>query len=109
MIFSITASSFALLAASALFAANFAFTSALYSSNVSNLETSCAKTSSNSGSSFTLISFTLHLNVAAHPASSGAWYSSGNVTFTSTSSPIFAPTYCSSNPGINALDPIVNG
>ena len=42
----------------------------LYSASVSNSETSAANSSSNSGSSFTLISFTLHLNTAGHPASS---------------------------------------
>ena len=74
------------------FLSRFFFTSALYSARVSNSEASCAKSSSSSGSSFALLSLTSHWNTAALPASSFAWYSSGNVTFTSTSSPALAPT-----------------
>ena len=68
MIASITASSFASLAAFSFLSAIFAFTDSLYSATVSNSETSEAKSSSTSGNSFTLISFTVHLNTAGFPA-----------------------------------------
>ncbi len=44
-------------------------------------------------------------NVAALPASSVAWYSSGNVTSTIFLSPAFTPTSCSSKPGMNWPEP----
>jgi len=46
------------------------------------------------------------LNTAGLPASSAAWYSSGNVTSTSLDSPAFTPTNCSSKPGMK--DPVPN-
>ena len=111
--FSITlstaASSFARFASFAFLSSRFVFTCSLYSASVSNSETSFAKSSSSSGSSFASIFLTAHLKIASLPASSFAWYSSGNVTFTSTSSPTLAPTSCSSNPGINVLEPSVRG
>jgi len=75
--------------------------SALYSAIVSNSETSLAKSSSAAGSSFTLISFTVVLNNAGLPANSAAWYCSGKVTLTSTSTPTSAPINASSKPSIN--------
>ena len=44
-----------------------------YSATVSNSDTSCANSSSSSGTSFALISCTFTLNTAALPARSGAW------------------------------------
>ena len=78
------------------------------SSNVSNSLTSFANSSSNSGNSFFLISWTFTLNVASFPAKSFEKYSSGNLTFISLSSSIFIPIIWSSNPGINVLLPISN-
>ena len=72
----------------------------LYSSTEFASESnSFAISSSNSGTS-------LNLNVASLPANSSAWYSSGKVTTTSFSSPVFKPSNCSSNPGINDPEPI---
>ena len=50
-----------------------ALMSALYSSNVSNSDTSAANSSSIWGSSFALISCTVHLNTASFPFRSSAW------------------------------------
>ena len=79
--------------------------SALYSSNVSNSETSFANSSSNSGSCFSLIEFILTLKRADFPFNSSEWYSSGKITLTSTLSPIFLPINCSSKPGIKVCEP----
>ena len=70
------------------------------SSRVSYSLTSMAKSSSRAGSSLYLTSCSLTLKVASLPASSLAWYSSGNLTLTSNSSPALWPTICSSKPGI---------
>ena len=106
---SITLLSFSAAAASFFLATRPFLMSALYSANVSNSETSWANSSSTFGYSLTLISLIVTLNIAGFPASSFAWYSSGNVTLTSTSSPTFLPTSWSSNVSINECDPIVNG
>ena len=86
-----------------------AMTSALYSSIVSKSETSLANSSFSSGSSFTLISLTVTLKVAGLPLSSSAWYSSGKVTLTSHSSPMFLPISCSSKVSMKEWDPMVSG
>ena len=113
---SIVVFSVALLIASSFstFSASCAFCSdkrlrkfSLYSSTeLASESNSFAISSVNSGTSLYLISFTLVLNVASLPANSSAWYSSGNVTTTSFSSPVLTPTNWSSNPGINEPEPI---
>ena len=66
---------------------------------------SLANSSLSSGISFPLTSFTFTSNTAGFPASSAAWYSSGNVISIDFSSPTFIPTICSSKPGMNEPDP----
>ena len=66
------ASSFARRASSAFFSVRFFLTSSLYSASVSNSDTSLAKSSSSSGSSFASIFLTSHWNTASLPASSFA-------------------------------------
>ena len=79
----------------------------LRSSTVSQSAASCANSSSTSGSSLTLISWSLILKTASLSASSGV-YSDGNLTFTSNSSPLLWPIICSSKPGMNEPEPIVS-
>ena len=104
--FSTTSFSFSLFASSFLRSVKFFLTLALYSLSVSNSETSLANSSSSFGSSFFLISFTVTLKSAGLPFKEASWYSSGKVTFTSTSSPAFLPTNWSSNVSINEWLPI---
>ena len=104
--FSTTSFSFSLFASSFLRSVKFFLTLALYSLSVSNSETSLANSSSSFGSSFFLISFTVTLKRAGLPFKEASWYSSGKVTFTSTSSPAFLPTNWSSNVSINEWLPI---
>ena len=66
-----------------------------------NSLTSSAKSSSNSGSSFSLISLTVIVKVASFPATSLSPYSSGNFRFKVLVSPEFMPTIPSTKPGIN--------
>ena len=98
MIFWIASSSFVRFASSSFWTSKCFFKSSLYSSKVLNSDTSCANSSFNSGSSFAFTSWILTLNNAGFPAKSAAWYFSGNVTFTSTSSPAFFPTNWSWEP-----------
>ncbi len=51
------------------------------------------------------ISLIVHLKTASLPASSGAPYSAGKVTFTSTVLPTSAPINWSSKPGMNEPEP----
>ena len=69
---STTAFSFSVLACSSFFLVRLSLISFLYSSRVSNSETSFAKSSSSAGSSFASILWMVHLNTAAFPASSSA-------------------------------------
>ena len=107
--FWIASSSLVFLASVSFFSVRFFLISSLYSANVSTPAASCANSSSSSGSSLALISLILTLNVAGFPARSAAWYFSGNVTLTSTSSPAFFPTNWSSNVSMNVCEPISNG
>ena len=104
--FSITLFLNSFLAASLDSSSALAVTSALNSANVLNSVVSAANSSFNSGNSLTFTSFTLTLKTTGFPAKFSAWYSSGKVTLTSTSSPAFLPTNCSSNPGMKDPEPI---
>ena len=106
---STTLFSFSVVACFCFVSASLARISALYSSRVENSDTSSANSSSSSGSSLALISLTVTLNRAGFPASSFAWYSSGKVTCTSTSSPICFPTSCSSKVSMKEWEPMVRG
>ena len=73
MIASTAASSCALLPSFTFCSLILALISVFNSSRVSNSETSAANSSSISGSSFALISWTVHLNTASFPLRSSAW------------------------------------
>ena len=88
---SIRASSLSCCAFSAFSFESFSTSLALYSSNVSYSETSCAKSSLSSGSSDIVMPLSSTANTAGLPLSSSAWYSAGNVTFTSNLSPTECP------------------
>ena len=76
----------------------------MYDAKSSNPK-SFANSSSIVGKFLAFTSLTFTLNIDSFPAKFSAWYSAGNVTLTSTSSPAFLPSNCSSYPGMNDPDP----
>ena len=68
-----------------------------------------AKASSIGASLGVRTDLTFTSKAAALPARFSAPYFSGNVTFSTRSSPALAPKSCSSNPGINCFEPSISG